>query len=410
MNVQAKFRKDQWRMLLVTMLCYLFFYTGRHNFGWAAKDIAEELQLSYASVGWISSCMLLGYGSGQLINGNFADRFSPRIMITLGAILSVAANFAVSYAGDYITILILWTLNGYFQSMAWAPGSRLITNWWQKEERGKAFGFYTMAAGGSSAITFLLSIILIQQDIPWNYLFRLPVLFLLGAAIIFYLISRNKPSDKGYQDLYEQENSIDINWKDRYKMVFGNKNFIIATFSLGFESMARYGLIVWVPVHLLGENFKSLPNYIWIGLLMPIGMAIGALTFGNISDLFFHGKKTASIRIGMLLAALIILLMYVLPDRGFWLAGLLMFLAGFFVYGPQANFWPLSPELLGEKYVGTGIGVMNACAYLFAALGEPLFGKIIDVTGNTSSIFIAIAVICVLSAVTISFVIPSKQV
>ena len=30
------FRLAQWRMLLATMFCYLFYYTGRQNFGWAA--------------------------------------------------------------------------------------------------------------------------------------------------------------------------------------------------------------------------------------------------------------------------------------------------------------------------------------------------------------------------------------
>ena len=32
-----RFRRAQWRMLGAVMLCYLFFYTGRHNFGWAGE-------------------------------------------------------------------------------------------------------------------------------------------------------------------------------------------------------------------------------------------------------------------------------------------------------------------------------------------------------------------------------------
>ena len=73
MSVPKNFRRDQWKMLVVTMFCYLFFYTGRHNFGWAAKDMAADLEISYALVGWISSAMLLGYATGQLINGNLAS-------------------------------------------------------------------------------------------------------------------------------------------------------------------------------------------------------------------------------------------------------------------------------------------------------------------------------------------------
>src|SRR5690606_21870784 len=94
-----RFRNEQWKMLLITMFCYLFFYTGRHNFGWAAKDLAADLAISYAMIGWISFSMLIGYAIGQLINGNLADHFGARLMIPLGALLSVCANIGISYSG-----------------------------------------------------------------------------------------------------------------------------------------------------------------------------------------------------------------------------------------------------------------------------------------------------------------------
>jgi len=388
-------------MLLVTMFCYLFFYTGRHNFGWAAKEMAEDLGISYTMVGWISAAMLTGYAIGQFINGNLADRYSPRIMISLGAILSVLANFSISFSTTYSVILMLWALNGYFQSMAWAPGSRLISNWWYREERGKAFGLYTMAAGSSSVVTFLVSILILQQGVSWPYLFRLPVLFLLVAAVLFFFIARSKPSDKGYPDLYPTKpDTVEDSWMERYLFVLKNKKFVIASISLGFESMARYGLIVWVPLYFLG-NSKGNADNLWGSILLPVGMALGAFSFGIISDYLFKGNKHHSIFTGMFLAALIMLGIYWTPPENWAIGALLMFLGGFFVYGPQANFWPLSPDLLGEKHVGTGVGVMNTCAYLFAALGEPLLGKIIDITKSSNAVFLALAVICLLSAGTI---------
>src|SRR4051812_35427209 len=110
---KPRFRAMQWRMLLITMFCYLFFYTGRHNFGWAAHAMANDLHVSFEKIGWISFAMLLGYAAGQFINGNMADRFSPRVMIPVGGILSVAANVAISFSHTFSTILVLWTLNGF---------------------------------------------------------------------------------------------------------------------------------------------------------------------------------------------------------------------------------------------------------------------------------------------------------
>jgi OPA family glycerol-3-phosphate transporter-like MFS transporter len=48
----------------------------------------------------------------------------------------------------------------------------------------------------------------------------------------------------------------------------------------------------------------------------------------------------------------------------------LLFLCGFFAYGPQSTFWALAPDLLGRERTGTAVGVMNFFAYLMAGLGR----------------------------------------
>ncbi|NBB18972.1 MFS transporter [Runella sp. CRIBMP] len=401
--MQSPFRGQQWKMLLVTMFCYLFFYTGRHNFGWAAKGMATSLNVSYSYIGWISFSMLLGYAIGQFINGNLADRLSARVMVTTGAYLSVLTNIAVSYSDSITVIMILWALNGYFQSMAWAPGGKLISNWWNEEELGKAFGFYTMAAGLSSVLTYLLSIVLLQQGMEWRMLFRLPVLFLLVAATIFLIVARDKPSDAGFIDPVKKDGTSEkISWLTRYRVVLSYPHFLLTSFAFGFESMARYGLIFWVPVHYLGKNWKDNPGNLWVTFLLPVGMAAGALSFGMLSDSLFKKNRIHSIRFGMLMSAVMALVVYVLPANNLLLGGFLMLSVGFFVYGPQSCFWPLSPEMLGRDYTGTGIGFMNMFGYVFAALGEPLFGFIIDWVGNTNIIFVFISGICLLSVFMIS--------
>ena len=392
---------QKWKMLLVTMLCYLFFYTGRHNFGWAVKGMVASLNIPYSTIGWISFCMLIGYAIGQFINGNLADKLSPKLMVVAGAYLSIITNIAISFSNTATVIMVLWGLNGFFQSMAWAPGAKLINNWWDEHERGKAFGFYTMAAGLSSAVTYLISIILLQQGIEWRMLFRLPVLLLLVSATIFLIVAKDKPEAKTDEGKPAAD-AEQADWLDRYKEAFRNRKFLFTSLAFGFESMARYGLIFWVPVHFLGKNWKDNPGNIWVTFLLPIGMGIGALCFGVLSDTLFKGNRLKAIVVGMAASAVLSLLIFFVPAQELVLSGILMLLTGFFVYGPQACFWPLSPDMLGNKLTGTGVGIMNMCGYLFAAIGEPFLGYVIDVTGDSNNIFIVTALACLLSA-TIAF-------
>ncbi|RTE55155.1 MFS transporter [Arenibacter aquaticus] len=407
-NTNQDFRKYQWRTLLAVMFCYLFFYTGRQNFGWAIQGISLEFNVAKQYIGWAGAAMLWAYGIGQFFNGNLADKFGSRRMIVLGAMLSVLMNWATSYATTYWMVVVFWALNGFGQSLGWAPGSRLLANWWGARERGKAFGFYVFAAGCSSILIYLLSIILLDvYGLDWRWLFRLPVLLLFLGCTIFYFVVRDKPEDMGFTPIKEDskimvpkdgETSL-----ERYKNVLKNKRFILACISMGFQNMARYGLLVWVPLYYLGTELNGAAN-LYIALALPGGMALGAIFFGQLSDRVFNSNRSKPIAISMLMAGFVVLLIYLVPQRNLIEGSLLMFAAGFLVYGPRSCFWPLSPDLLGVERSGTGAGVMNAFASTFAGAGEPFIGYMVDVTKEQNIVFVIAAVMCVFSAVTILFV------
>ena len=407
-SVRHDFRNYQWRMLFAVMFCYLFFYTGRQNFGWAIQGLAMEFDVTKQNVGWAGAAMLWAYGIGQFINGNLADKYGARRMIVLGGVLSVLMNWATSYASAYWMVIVFWALNGFGQSLGWAPGSRLLSNWWGTRERGKAFGFYVFAAGCSSILIYLLSIIMLDvYELDWRWLFRLPVLLLLLGCTVFFFVVRDKPEDVGFQTpggdpklraVKDGETS-----RERYKKVLLNKKFITACISIGFQNMARYGLLVWVPLYYLGTKLSESGN-LWIALALPIGMASGTIFFGQLSDRVFNSNRSKPIALSLGLAGVVVLLLYLVPKDNLLVGLALMFAAGFLVYGPQSCYWPLSPDLLGVKRSGTGVGVMNTFAYAFAGAGEPFIGYMVDITGEHNIVFVVTAVMCFLSAVIILFV------
>src|SRR4029453_5622386 len=66
---------------------------------------------------------------------------------------------------------------------------------------------------------------------------------------------------------------------------------------------------------------------------------------------------------------------------------LLLFAAGFLVFGPFPSFTVLGAELLGPRAVGAGVGFMNGVGYGTAALGDVVMGAVIDATGGTGAVF-----------------------
>lgn len=365
------------------MFCYLFYYTGRQTFGFAIPGIQAELDIDKQTLGWISAAMLWAYAAGQMINGNLGDKFGGRRMMALGALTSFALNWLTSFGIGFKSLAMAWGLNGLAQSMGWAPGSRLVSNWFGAHERGRAFGLYVLAAGLSSVLSFATSLVVLDVlQLNWRWIFRLPVILMLLGGLIVWFLARDRPSDAGFSDLHEDEKVVvteaaqETAWQ-RYGIALKNGRLLLAGLAIGFQNTVRYGLLIWVPVYFLGEDFKADPLGKWISIALPIGMALGAVTSGWISDRFCDSRRSGVIASFMFLAAVAAMAMYLLPP-GHRLGVPVLFLAGFFAYGPQSAFWALAPDLLGRERAGTAVGVMNFFAYAMAGLGEPLIGWMIQ--------------------------------
>lgn len=400
-------RRGRLRVLYAIIFVYIFYYTGRQNFGWAISSINQDLGLTMTQLGWISFGMLGMYGIGQFFNGNLGDKFGGRVMITIGGLFSVILNWITSFGTTFWALLFPWLVNGYAQSMAWAPGSRMLSNWWPYHMRGVVFGWYVFAAGSSSVIIFAIGAGMAALELPWQWMFRLPVLLLAVACIIFYFIARNRPEDVGLPPVEDdpnhknpENNGVKESSLHRYAMVLKEWRFLLAVLSLGFESLARYGLVIWVPVHLMGPDYADRPEGVWIGVALPVGMALGALTTGYISDNFFKSSRSRPIAIILALAMVSLIGMYFVPSNWLFLGMILLFVSGFLVYGPQACYWALCPDLLGRYRSATAVGVMNMWAYFAAAISGPLIGWVVDHFG-TFPVFLLLAGSCALGALLI---------
>jgi OPA family glycerol-3-phosphate transporter-like MFS transporter len=271
----------------------------------------------------------------------------------------------------------------------------------------------------SSVLAFTTSLIVLDVlQLGWRWIFRLPVLLMLVGGATYFFIARNRPEDLGFQ-VHPESSEAGVSpaekdaagseqeetSRERYAAVFRNWRFMVACLAIGFQNTARYGLLIWVPVYFLGKDWKGADATKWISIALPVGMALGAMTSGWISDALFKSKRSPVIIICMFMAAAFAFLMYLVP-RESWVVGMIiLFFSGFFVYGAQSSFWALSPDLLGRKRTSTGIGVMNFFAYALAGLGEPLIGYVIETNDyEYGLVFPIVGTACLIAALLSLFI------
>ncbi len=379
------------------MGCYLFYYTGRLSLGLAIPMMKEELSYSSEQLGWLAGAALASYGVGQAINGNLGDWLGGRLMVSLGAIGSMILCWVFSFMDAALWLLVIWTANGYVQSMGWAPGGKLISTWWPARHRGLAFGLYMLAAGLATVLVWCSSyevLDLFDADDPsrWRWLFRLPVLGLGGAGMLFFLLVRDAPQDVGLPAVNDEEHApsdkikttdkaeAETNWFGRYLAVLGNPWFLLAAIVIVFQSFARYGLLTWITSYYIDAGLND-NDALQLTLSLPIGMGLGALAGGYFSDRWFLSRRAAVVATFLAVSSVCFLVMRANPvvvDGDQRLGIALLFLAGFFVYGAQGPLWAMCPELVGRAHSGTAVGLMDALAYAGAAAQGPLLGWIIE--------------------------------
>src|SRR5690606_41761023 len=112
------------------------------------------------------------------------------------------------------------------------------------------------------------------------------------------------------------------------------------------------------------------PSFIWITLYLPLGMALGAFTFGQLGASLFKNNYT-SIVFGMLSSFILSMSIFFYGGSNMVIIGALLLLGGFFVYGPQTIFWSLCPEFRGAKATETALGERNMLGYIVVPFMQP---------------------------------------
>ena len=157
-------------------------------------------------------------------------------------------------------------------------------------------------------------------------------------------------------------------------------------------------------------------------------MAAGALSGGYISDRFFAGKRSVVIAGSLFLCAACIITLPSLAGNtaagatggssglvaadssqsGLGsstqvIAATMMIVSGYMLYLCIGPYFSLPADLLGTEVSGTGIGVLNAMAYVGAGVGTAIVGFLIESHGYTAG-FWFMAICAIAGGIIICFV------
>lgn len=401
-----KFTKNAWIVLLAFSVLYCFLYCGRQNLQYIMPAMMAEEGWTELDLGILSSVLFWTYGIGHLFNGRLGEIFGVNRFIVAGIFLSAAANLLIGFQSSLVIIAILWGFNGYFQSMLWSPGMALLSNWWPGRKRGFATGFANAFSGFgqvAAALTVSLAFV-IMPGFGWKAGFILPVIIMAIVAIIYIFLAKDSPKKIGlkeYVDPDAKRNEQDLELQRMvaekgklfpYIYLFKKWRFDCWLLIIAGSSIARYGLLTWIPTYYVQEFGVDIEAGALGTVLLPLGMAFGTFVIPWISDKFFSENRLPMVIIcSAASGATVFFFMQVGPGA---MAGALLFIAGFFIYAINGLVWAYATDVGGRAFAGTAAGILDCFAYLGASVQAIYFGSVLSTSSNWNLVFTAIAGTC----------------
>ncbi len=406
-----------WRVAVMAAVWYSFYYLGRLNWGFCLPWIIKDLHITKLQAGTGATIILWCYAIGVFLSGRFADRYGGRIMDTIGGVGTTIMNVIISALSTLSGIFVGLGFNGLVQGQAYASTNGMLTQWYPKAKRGFATGLYATSMGVSTLVVWLITGYFVTHY-GWRAAFRYPLLlFTLPITVVLFLVARSKPQDAGFPPYKEtmtdsisaRAESLDdaeIRGVRAIIRLLTNWKFVAVSFASLLMYIGRFGLLTWIPLYYAetsGVNIAKIPA---ATVALPLGMMVGPILAGVISDRVFKAKRYQVLNIYMILFTLTMLTMgqFGLKRLGLFVSAGLLVLGGFFVLGAIGTMFTTACDFGGRKMAATAVGTIDLFNYIGAGLQGVLVGGILQATGSWPVVFYVLAGATVVGIILVNLV------
>lgn len=390
MKTKHTFGYWQWRVIISTMVGYSMYYFVRKNFSFAMPALGDEYGITNTSFGIILTLVGLIYGVSKFINGIISDRTNARWHLALGLGICVILNLVFGWSDrlsclitgnesgpDFVNAMvvimaILLVLNNIFQGCGFAPCNHLLAHWIPPKELATKTALWNTSHSIGASIVSVICGYIIASTGDWRYCFWLPAL-IAAAGVIFVIVTlRDTPTSVGLPELEDTRTELDDDDStEAFKAFLAKKVFrnpVIWMFALTdlFVYIVRFAILDWGPTFLQDRANPLSPQLAgWSIAIFEIAGCAGMLCAGWLSDRYFGGKTHRMCAVEMFLVAICLALLYFIQESASAVSVLILLaLAGFFLYGPQALLGVAATKQATKKAASSAVGLIGFVSYL----------------------------------------------
>lgn len=353
-------------------------------------DIKNELILSYTWAGALMSGYFVGYTIGQIPWGIISDKYGSRRAMTLSVLGVSLSTLVFGYSSNIQTAVAFRFLSGLLGAGIFVPSVKLVSSWFDSEERGTALGLLNIG-GSTGNIAASWVVPLLSASMSWRGSLKLMGVFgVCSAMISFYFL---KDRDGGSA---RRMNLSDIPFKV--------PSFWYMSFIQFIRLGSYYTFIAWMPLVLKEEYGLSIVATSGAISLLNLAGIIANPIGGIVSDRL--GEKRVLLSGFFCLSLFILLFTFGIGSPGLY--GL-VFLLGWFINFTRSPSFSIIPDLFGAETAGSISGINNTFASFGALVLPFVLGYVRDATNSYTVGWYSVACLALSASVLMYFVSDSDS-
>ena len=324
-------RRYAWYVASVLTLAHIISFLDRQVLALLVEPIKRDLQISDTQMSLLMGlAFALLYTIAAIPLGRLADRRSRRNIITAGIVVWCAMTATCGLARNYWQLFLTRVGVGIGEATLTPSALSILSDYFPREKRGAAVGFYNMGVSVGAGIAFIvggqvigyvttsppITLPVIGELFAWQAVFL--VIGLPGLVVALLMRTVREPERKGKIALPNAtgDASEDISLRDalgflaqRWR-IYGGLALIVSG-----STILGYGFLSWMTSMFLRTWDWNVPKIATgLGIVLLIAGPIGVNGAGWLADHWFRqGIKNAHLRVMMISAPVMLVASAALP-------------------------------------------------------------------------------------------------
>lgn len=375
----------------ILFLSYATFHICRQSYDNSKDEIVTYWNLDKTLLGSMDGVFLVTYSIGQFTSGVIGDRFNPVSAHTLGLLVTSLIMFLFGVSVPILKFtnnepgffLILWGINGLFQSLGYPTAIKILFNYFQYSNYdGIIFGVWSSCRSFGDLIAALYTIIISKNILGWLYIIT-SIQGIIVSIIIYIFVKDKKNIENLHQSIIFTSKKSIKNKKKEFEVSSEYENIIESdsdeslpsdqqSLRLSFKTLlclpiviqfsfiysciksVHYSLLIWYPYLLNIDRGQTLSETNHLSIIYSVGAILGSIICGILCDKY---KKNVN-RIYIIFTSTILSILpifflrinYKINELNYFMA----FMSGLLLAGPEKLIPSLFASMISIKLLKKG--------------------------------------------------------